>query len=62
MPRPKKDYQPLNIKLNTEVADMLNDYVATTGLTKTMATERILKSYLDHWKSERQQKGKSNIL
>ncbi|MBR2675736.1 MAG: hypothetical protein IKE28_02320 [Solobacterium sp.] len=42
MPRPKKDAVSLNIKLATEVSNMLEEYCKETGQPKTTAIERIL--------------------
>ena len=49
MARPKKDYQILNVKLESNIANSLEHYVEKTGLTKTAAVERILNSYLEKW-------------
>ena len=42
MPRTKKDARILNIKLSTPIFDSLEHFCEETGMTKTMATEKIL--------------------
>ena len=49
MARPKKNYKPLNIKMNKEIYDLLDDYCEEKGQTKTMAVERILKKFLNDY-------------
>lgn len=61
MPRPKKDYKTLNVKLASDVADKFDNYIDTTGLTKTRAVEKILSAYLENWDKERK-KIKKDIL
>jgi predicted transcriptional regulator len=46
MPRQKKDARPLNIKLQTEVYDLLDKYTADTGVPKTVVVEKALAEYL----------------
>ncbi|MDI9242945.1 hypothetical protein [Fusibacillus kribbianus] len=43
MPRPKKEYTHLNIKLDKEVSDILDAYCEETGATKTAAVEIAVK-------------------
>ena len=47
MPRQKKDAKILNIKLNREIHEMLVCFCDETGMSKTVATEKILSQYLD---------------
>lgn len=61
MPRPKKDYKTLNVKLASDVADKFDNYIDTTELTKTRAVEKILSAYLENWDTERK-KIKKDIL
>ena len=61
MPRPKKDYKTLNVKLASDVADKFDNYIDTTGLTKTRTVEKILSAYLENWDTERK-KIKKDIL
>lgn len=45
MPRPKKDGRYFNCYMNNKVLNDLEKYCEETGLTKTMAIERILAQY-----------------
>jgi len=45
MARAKKDGQYINCYLEREVVETLEQYCDETGLTKTVAIERILKKY-----------------
>lgn len=47
MPREKKDARILNIKLATPVYDRLDAFCEESGLTKTMAAEKILTQFFD---------------
>ena len=47
MARAKKDARILNIKLATPVYDRLSQFCEESGLSKTVATERILAQYFD---------------
>ncbi len=47
MPRQKKDAKILNIKLATPIHDRLEKFCEETGMSKTVATEKILSQYLD---------------
>lgn len=49
MPRPKKDYQPLNVKLDSAVMERLKKYCDIMGQTKTTALERILSKHFDEF-------------
>lgn len=42
MPRPKKDYKALNIKIDRTIYEQLEKYCEITGQSKTVAVERIL--------------------
>lgn len=42
MPKPKKDWKALNIKIQSNVYNELEKYCEETGLSKTVAVERIL--------------------
>ena len=46
MPRQKKDAKILNIKLATTISDQLEQFCEETGMSKTIATEKILSQYL----------------
>ena len=45
MPRAKKDAKLLNIKLATPVYDRLDDFCEETGMSKTVAAEKIFTHF-----------------
>ena len=45
MPKQKKDAKALNINLATDVSDNLENFCNETGMTKTIAVEKILSQY-----------------
>ena len=47
MPRTKKDAKILNIKLDRNIHDRLDQFCDETGISKTVALERILNQYLE---------------
>lgn len=47
MPRPKKDYKVLSIKLSTPIHDKLNLFCDESGISKTVAVEKVLDLFLD---------------
>ena len=47
MSRAKKDARFLNMKLEREIYDQLVQFCDESGMTKTLATERILKQYFE---------------
>lgn len=49
MPREKKDAKLLNIKLASEVHDQLEKFCEESGMTKTMATEKILSRFFEEY-------------
>lgn len=49
MPRQKKDAKILNIKLATPVSDKLEQFCEETGMSKTIATEKILSQYFEEY-------------
>ena len=49
MPREKKDARILNIKLATPVYDRLDAFCAESGLSKTVAAEKILMQFFDSY-------------
>ena len=49
MPRQKKDAKILNIKLNREIHEMLVCFCDETGMSKTVATEKILSQDLEEY-------------
>ncbi len=53
MPKPKKDWKALNIKIQSEVYKELEKYCEETGLSKTVAVERILSKAFKEYKESR---------
>lgn len=49
MPRQKKDAKVLNIKMASPVYSNLEKFVKETGLTKTVATEKILQQFFEEY-------------
>lgn len=49
MPRQKKDAKILNIKLATPISDKLEEFCEETGMSKTIATEKIMESFFDDY-------------
>ncbi|MCI6221924.1 MAG: hypothetical protein SPL32_01925 [Succiniclasticum sp.] len=49
MGRAKKDGRRVNFYMKTDVLELLERYSEEVGQTKTEATERILKSYLEEY-------------
>ena len=49
MPRQKKDAKILNIKLAREISDQLEQFCEETGVSKTIATEKILSKYFEEY-------------
>lgn len=49
MPREKKDARIINMKLATEVFDQLERFCDETGMSKTIATEKILAQFFDEY-------------
>lgn len=62
MPRQKKEWKNLNLKLDAQVSDRLEDYVNETGLTKTAALERILTQYFDEREKKVRELKENNVL
>ncbi len=57
MPRPKKDYQSLNVKLDSGIMERFKKYCDIMGQTKTTALERILQKHLDDFEqSEKEER------
>ena len=53
MSRPKKEYQLLNMKVDTEVMRRFKEYCDEVGQTRTLAFERIVTQYLDQYEEEK---------
>lgn len=49
MSRGKKDAKLLNIKLERQIHDQLEQFCEESGMTKTMATEKILSRFFDDY-------------
>lgn len=47
MSREKKDAKLLNIKLNRAIHERLEQFCDESGMTKTMATEKILAQFFE---------------
>ena len=56
MPKPRKEGRYLNVKLENSLYDRFEDYIEEVGQTKTTATERIIKDFLDRRDMEQQEK------
>lgn len=53
MPRPKKDYILLNMRVDATVMIRFRDYCEEVGQTKTLAFERIVSSFLDQYENDK---------
>ena len=49
MPRPKKDYKLLNIRLASDVSNLMDKFCEENGVSKTVATEKILRQYFNQY-------------
>ena len=49
MSRPIKDSTPVNIKMDTEIFKMLEEYAKEAGQTKTIVIERAVKEYIEKY-------------
>lgn len=49
MPRQKKDAKILNIKLAKEISDQLEQFYEESGISETVATEKILSKYFEEY-------------
>lgn len=49
MPRQKKDAKILNIKLARKISDQLEQFCEESGISKTVATEKILSKYFEEY-------------
>lgn len=56
MAREKKDGKRINFYMKTSISDLLDAYCDEVGQTKTEATERILKLYLERYFSYKKQR------
>lgn len=53
MPRQKKDAKILNIKLAKEISDQLEQFCEESGISKTVATEKIYRNILRNISADR---------
>ena len=58
MARQKKDGVFINYYIDKNIKKMLDEYCEDVGQTNTLAIERILKSYLENYKKEKEAKDK----
>ena len=49
MPRTKKDAKYLNMKLDRKIYDQLEQFCDESGMTKTMATEKVLEQFFEKY-------------
>ena len=49
MSRTKKDAKILNIKLDREIHEQLEQFCDESGMTKTVAVEKILQHYFEEY-------------
>lgn len=54
MPRQKKDWKALNVKLDASLYDQFAAYCEDLGQTKTTALERILKSTINKHEEQKE--------
>lgn len=47
MARPQKESVSVNIKMDKDIAKMLEDYSVKAGQTKTIVIERAVKEYIE---------------
>lgn len=47
MSRPVKDSTPVNIKMDTHIYKLLEEYAQKAGQTKTIVIERAVKEYIE---------------
>lgn len=57
MSRQKKEYIPLNAKIDANVMTRFNRYCDEVGQTKTLAVERILDAFLREYEAGNQPEG-----
>lgn len=53
MPKQRKDWKALNIKIQSSVYNELEKYCEETGLSKTVAVERILNKAFKEYEKKR---------
>ena len=53
MPKPGKDWKALNIKIQSSIYEQLEKYCEETGLSKTVAVERILSKAFKEYEEKK---------
>lgn len=53
MPKPRKDWKALNIKIQSSIYEQLEKYCEETGLSKTVAVERILSKAFKEYEKKK---------
>lgn len=53
MPKPRKDWKALNIKIQSSIYEQLEKYCEETGLSKTVAVERILNKAFKEYEKKK---------
>ncbi len=53
MPRQKKDYITLNMKVDANIMQRFNKYCEEVGQTKTLAFERIVSAHIDKYEKNK---------
>ena len=54
MPREKKNYIPLSMKVDAKIMERFNAYCIEVGQTKTLAFERIITEHLDRYEERKE--------
>lgn len=49
MNRQRKNSVPLSFKLDKDIADMLQNFVGKTGMSKTATVERALREFIEKY-------------
>ena len=52
MPRKRKESKPFNIRMDKAVYDKLEEFCDTAGQTKTVAVERAVLMYVEHFSDQ----------
>ena len=52
MAKPRKEAQPLSIRMDKPTFDSLNEYCEDSGQSKTVAIERAINKYIDEYEEK----------
>ena len=52
MAKPRKEAQPLSIRMDKPTFDRLNEYCEDSGQSKTVAIERAINKYIDEYEEK----------